>query len=57
MTTAKTLEILGTVERLSSDMLCRFDNLTQADWDAPSRCHMWSVKDAGLTWHKRLGFI
>ena len=56
MTTAKTLEILGTVERLSSDMLCRFDNLTQADWDAPSRCHMWLVKDVGSHMAQAFGF-
>ena len=41
------IEILDTLDRLSSDMLSRFGKLTQADWDAPSRCDMWSVKDVG----------
>jgi len=41
------VEILDTLDRLSSDMFSRFGKLTQADWDAPSRCDMWSVKDVG----------
>ena len=49
-------EMLDTVERLSSDMLGRFENLTQADWEAPSRCHMWSVKDVGSHMAMAFGF-
>ena len=48
------IEILDTLDRLSSDMFSRFGKLTQAEWDAPSRCDMWTVKDVGS--HMVMGF-
>jgi len=57
MIEAKTSEILDTVERISTDMLARFGTLSQEDWESPSRCHMWAVKDVASHMVATFGFF
>ena len=40
-----TNEILITIEGLSKHLIQGLNKLTDDQWESPSRCHMWAVKD------------
>jgi len=54
---AKTSQILDTIQRITTDTLARFNSLSQEDWEAPSRCHMWAVKDVASHMVATFGFF
>lgn len=45
MPDSKTLATLSTVEDLTIEVVQKLQGLTSEEWEAPSRCHMWAIKD------------
>ena len=45
MPDSKTLATLSTVEDLTTEVLHKLQGLSSQEWEAPSRCHMWAIKD------------
>ena len=45
MPDSKTLATLSTVEDLTIEVVQKLQGLSSEEWEAPSRCHMWAIKD------------
>ena len=45
MPDSKTLATLSTVEDLTTEVLHKLQGLSAQEWESPSRCHMWAIKD------------